>query len=341
MSATTKIVRFYTAGEPEVLKVEEAPIPVPKKGEVRIRVQALGLNRAESMYRRGQYLVQPVFPTSLGNEAAGIVDAVGEGVSHLKVGDHVSVLSPSQVHWPAYAEEAVFPADYVIKHPSNLTPEEAASVWTAYLTAYFALVDVGKLSKGQYALITAASSSTALGAIQIAKALGANVIATTRTDSKKQKILDAGADHVIATNTEDLEKRVLEITGGKGANVIFDPVIGPQITTLAKVVADYGYLILYGLLSGEPTPFPIFPLFAKRGVSVQTYKVFDFYGSSPLGLPRDEEATQRAVKFITEHLQKGTFKPIIAKVFRGIDSIVEAHRFLEANEQTGKIVVTV
>ena len=337
---TAKVVRFHQSGGPEVLQVEDLPRPEPKEGEVRIKVQAIGLNRAEVMFRTGAYVEQPQFPSLIGVEASGIVDALGPGVNGIKIGDEISVATgQSMGRYGTYGESVLVPAGYAIPYPSNLTPVEAASVWVQYLTAWFAFTDVANLQAGQHVLITAATGGAGLGAIQIAKALGALTIATTRAASKKRALLDAGADHVIVTSTEDLPARVKEITAGKGAELIFDPVAGKTLSTLAEAVAWGGNIILYGALGGLDVPYPISAGFV-RNFGLRTYLVYNFCGLPTLGLPRNEAAFSRAAKFINANLASGKLKPIIARTFP-LAKIQEAHHYMESDEQVGKIVVTV
>jgi NADPH:quinone reductase-like Zn-dependent oxidoreductase len=327
----TRVVRFHAIGEPEVLRIEDVDVPPPGADEVRIRVEALGLNRAESMFRRGQYIVSPKFPERLGYEAAGIVDSVGAKVTSLVPGDAVSVIpSLSMQRWPAYGELATFPADLVVKHPSNLSWQEAAAAWMQYITAYGALIDVAKLVKGEFVVVTAASSSVGVAAIQIANMIGAIPIAMTRTGLKTRALIDAGAAHVIATEKEDLVARLREITADSGVRVIFDPISGPAVEKLTDAMAYGGILIAYGLLSGEPTPFPLF------NALVKSLTLRGFIYSEIVAHPQRLAA---AKTFIIEGLASGSLKPLIARTFT-FGQIVEAHRYLESNEQMGKIVVT-
>jgi len=337
---TARTVRFSRLGGPEVLQIEDLPIVEPKSGEVRIRVQAIGLNRAEIMFRTGQYLEQPQFPSRIGLEAAGIVEAIGAGVTKVRIGDKVSVATGQSIaKYGTYGETAIVPASSAISYPDNLTPEEAASVWVQYLTAYFAFVDLAKIQPGQSVLITAATGGAGLGAIEVARLLGAVAIATTRSASKQQALLDLRADHVIVTSKEDLGSRVKEITGGRGADLIFDPIAGDTLPTLAEAVAWGGQIILYGALGGTNVPYPLFAAFA-RNFTLRSYVVYSFCGLETLGLRRNEEAFARAVQFINENLASGKLKPVIAKIFP-LSEIQEAHRYMESNQQLGKIVIKV
>ena len=329
---TAKIVRFHKTGGPEVLKIEEMAIPEPGKGEVRLRVQAIGLNRAEVMYRKGQYLVQPKLPSLNGYEAAGVVEAVGPEVDLKLVGKKFSTIPSFDLsQYGVYGEVAIVPAYALGIYPNKLTPSEGTSIWMQYLTAYGALVHFGQIKKSDFVLITAASSSVGIAAIEIVKAEGAISIATTRTSKKKAELLALGADHVIVTEEENVPDRVKEITDGKGARIIFDPVGGKDIEQLAEAASTHGIIFVYGALSPEPTPFPLFTALGK-GLSFRGYTMFEI-----VSLP---ETLNKAKKYIFDHLEAGTFKPKIARTFT-LSNIVEAHKYMESNEQIGKIVVTV
>src|SRR6202167_1194682 len=232
---TAKIVRFHSLGGPEVLKISEEPIPEPGKGEVRLRVKAIGLNRAEVMCLAGQYLETPVLPSKLGYEAAGVVEAVGPDVDKSWIGKKASTVPGFlMTNYGVYGEVALLPASALAVYPEMLTPEEATSIWMQYLTAYGALITNARIGKGDFVIITAASSSVGIAAIEMVKAEGAISIATTRTSKKKDTLTEVGATHVISTQEEDFLARIKEITGGKGARVIFDPVGGKRIELLAQ-----------------------------------------------------------------------------------------------------------
>lgn len=335
-----KIVRFHTLGDADVLKIEDLPLDEPQLGEVRLKVEAIGLNRAEALFRQGKYVEQPNLPSRLGYEAAGIIDAYGEGVTNVKVGDRVSTIAAHSMRkYGVYGEFAIVPARSVSPYPANLSPEEGTSFWIQYLTGYFALVEIGKLQSGQNILITAASSSTGYAAIQLAKAIGAVAIATTRTSRKKQMLLQAGADYVIVTDEEDLALRVMEITSGKGANVIYDPIAGSTLDLLVNAAAKRGTIVLYGVMDNGPSMIPMIPAFLKC-LQFRIYQLFEFTGNSEQGFPGDEEAFARGKQYIYDGLQTGKLKTLIDRTFK-LDEIVEAHRYVESNQQIGKIVVTV
>jgi NADPH:quinone reductase-like Zn-dependent oxidoreductase len=327
-----KIVRFHQIGGPENLKLEETPTREPGEGEVRLRVQALGLNRAEALFVRGLYMEQPVLPAQIGYEAAGVVEAVGPGVDAAWLGKNVSTIpSFTMSKNGVMGEEAIVPVRSLGEYPDTLSPVEAAAIWMQYLTAYGALVGIGKIQPADFVIIPAASSSVGLAAIQIVKAEGAVSIATTRKADKRDELLALGADHVIVTDSEDLPQRVNEITGGKGARLIFDPVAGPFIEKLAQAAAVSGIIIEYGVLSMQPTPFPFRPALAKF-LTVRGYTLMEL-------TPYPEKLTP-AKAYVYDHLKDGRFVPKIAGTFP-LAQLTEAFQYMESNTHVGKIVVTV
>lgn len=327
-----RVIRFHQHGGPEVLRIEHVDVPPSAQGEVRIRVRALGLNRAEALLRAGSYIETPTLPSGLGLEAAGIVESVGTGVEGVAPGDAVSAVPPvSMVRWPAYGELVTFPAALVVRHPPSLSWEAAAALWMPYLTAYGALIDIARLGKGDYVVVTAASSSVGLAVIQIANLAGAIPIAVTRTSAKRQALLAHGAAHVVAAAEEDLAARLREIGGPQGVRVVLDPIGGPIFEALAAGMSRGGILLEYGGLSPEPTPFPLFAALSKS-LTLRGYLVHEILG--------DPARLAAAKAFILGGLARGALRPVIARTFP-FDQIVEAHRYLESNQQFGKIVVTV
>ncbi len=327
-----RTVLFHELGGPEVLRVEEAPIAGPGPGELLVRVDAIGLNRAEVLYRSGQYIEEVrEFPGRLGSEAAGVVEAVGPAVTGFAVGDPISVVPAFSMNdYAVYAERAVVPANAVLHRPEGLDAIGGAAVWMPYVTAYGALVETGGLRAGDTVVITAASSSVGLAALRIADRVGAVPIATTRTAAKREALLKAGAAEVVVTEEEDLADRVLELTGGRGADLAFDAVAGPGVVDLARALAQGGTLLLYGALSGEDTPFP--PMSVMRGKSMRSYVLHE--------ITTDPDGLRRAEAFVASGLRTGAFQPAVDRVFP-FDEIAAAHRYLEAGTQIGKIVVTV
>lgn len=326
----SKVVRFHRLGGPEVLQIDELDVRAPGPCEVKIKVKALGLNRAETMYRSGQYTFTPDMPAALGYEAAGTIESVGEGVSEFAVGDEVNVIPAfSFADYGMYGETVVAPVHALVKQPAGLSSVEAAATWMKYVTAYGALVDIGQLQKGEVVLIRAASSSVGLAAIQIANSLGAIPVALTRTSEKRQALVDAGAVHVIATAEEDLVAAVTRITDGQGARMAFDPVGGPEVGNILRSLSFLGIFFQYGALETSDISVPVMELLGKD-LTIRGYQLFE--------VTQNESRLNRAKAFITEGLENGSLRPIVDKVFK-LDEIVEAHHYMESNSQVGKIVV--
>ena len=327
-----KIVRFHELGGPDALRIEEEPRRQPGKGEVRLKVQAVGLNRAELMFMRDQYVEHPKLPGGLGYEAAGVLEAVGPDVEKSWLGKRVSTIpSFSMNDYAMLGEEVIAPAWALAEYPAKLSPIEGAAIWMQYMTAYGALIAISHVTKGDFVLITAASSSVGIAAIEIVKAEGAVSIATTRKSNKKDELLSLGANHVVATEEEDLVARVKEITAGKGARVTFDPVGGPSVEKLAKAAAIGGTIFEYGLLSMQPTPFPLFSALPK-GLCLRGYSLME--------VTRDPQKLPAAKKYVYDRLADGRFRPKIAKVFPFAQT-AEAYKYMESNAQVGKVVITV
>ena len=326
----SKVVRIHEQGAPEVMRLEELDVGAPGAGELRVRIEAIGLNRSEAAFRAGQYPVKPKFPTLMGYEACGVVEALGAGIQDLKPGDRICVLPTFRLgEYGVYAEAAIVPARSVVHAPPRLSPIEAASIWMQYFTA-LAILEVTHATVGDYVIIRAASSSVGLAAIQLANWAGATPIAATRRSDKRQALLDHGAKHVIATEESDLVAEVMKITDGKGARIVFDPVGGLYVQTLAEAMAVDGTLFIYGGLSGQPTLHPHWPA-AFKNLSIRGWVASTLWNHP--------ERFARNKALILRGLAEGHLKPVVAKVFR-LDQIVEAHRFLESNQQMGKIVVT-
>ena len=326
----SRVIRFHRTGGPEVLQIDEVDVPAPGPNEVQIRVKALGINRAEVMYRTGQYVIEPNFPAMLGYEAAGTVSAVGSDVVGFALGDAVSVVPAfSFAEYGLYGELVNAPAHAVVKHPETLSFVEAAATWMKFVTAYGALIELGKLQAGEAVLIRAASSSVGLAAIQIANMVGAIPVALTRTSDKREALLQAGAAAVIATQEQDMVTEVMAITKGQGARMAFDPVGGPEVALVLKALSKHGIFFQYGALDTRDIPVSVMDLLGKH-LTLRGYQLFE--------ITEDQEKLERAKHFINEGLAGGQLRPVIDRTF-GFDEMAEAHRYMESNAQVGKIVV--
>ncbi|HWX27639.1 MAG TPA: zinc-dependent alcohol dehydrogenase family protein [Steroidobacteraceae bacterium] len=323
-------VRFHTFGGPEVLQIENVIVPEPGPDEVRLRIKAIGLNRGEILMRSGRAATRAKLPAQLGVEAAGIIEIVGSHVKNFAVGDRVAVV-PGDLGRCYYGEVALAPARTLVKVSPTQSWQDAAATWMAFGTAWTGLVDIARLSRGQTVLITAASSSAGLAAIQTARKVGASPVALTRTHLKAPALLEAGATHVIATEEQDVVAEVARLTGGKGAELVFDAVGGPAFERLAEASATGGLLLTYGRFSPEVTPLPLAQVLWKD-LTIRGFVL-------PNAVVHDEKLADLK-QFVGEGLASGTLRPIIARTFP-FDEIVAAHRYLESGSQFGKVVVTV
>lgn len=327
----SRVVRFHTLGGPDVLQVERRPIPEPGLDEVLIQVKAIGLNRADVMFRRGTYLEKPTFPSQLGFEAAGTVVSCGQNVSWLQPGDAVCILPGFDLtRYGVYGDHAVVPQNHIVRQPDGLTPVEAAALWMGYLTAYGGLIEAGRLRAGDLVLITAATSSVGLAAIQLARQAGAIPIATALKSENRDALLALGAEAVIATQEESLGERLLQLTKGK-LNCAFDAVGGPQVMEVAECMDTAGRIVIHGALSPESTPFPL-KLAIRKSLTMRGY-VYTEVTTNP-------KVLERGQAFIAKGIAAGVIRPHIDRIFP-LDDVVEAHRYLEAGRQFGKIVLSV
>lgn len=325
-------VRFHEIGGPEVLRIEDLEPRPPGPGEMSIRVEAVGLNRAEANFRRARYIEQPrSLPSLIGYEAAGAVESLGPGVTGFEPGEPVSVVPAFSMNdYGVYGERAVVPVSAVVRRPAPISATVGAASWMAFLTVYGALVDIGGIRAGDAVVVNAASSSVGLAALRTVAHLGGVPIAVTRNSGKKEQLRRAGAAAVVGTDRDDLVAEVMRATDGAGARFVFDAVAGPGVRELARAVAPGGIHFIHGTLSGQPTPFP--GAETMRAYSMRSYTLFE--------ITKDPGRLREAERFITAGLLTGGLAPVVDRVFP-LEEIVEAHRYLESNLQVGKVVVSV
>jgi NADPH:quinone reductase len=330
-ASAASVVQLTDIGPPcAVLRLVHVPVPEPGKGEVRIRVNAFALNRADWLYAQGWHYTAPTIPSRIGSECSGIVDAVGTGVANVVAGDRVATVPFDTSNHGVQGEFAIVPAAYVAPWPDGLTAIQATSVWMQYLTAYFALVEVSRVGSADTVLVAAASSSAGLGAIQVAKVLGAHVVATTRTASKVPVIASAGADlTLVMEDSTRISDLLLEATDGRGVNVVYDPVAGPFMRRYLGGLAMHARVFLYGLLSGAPTELDLVAL-VRRAAIVHPYSMFNHVC--------DPAQLRRGIDFVLEALAARRLVPAIGRVFSYTQTL-EAYRALDRDDYYGKIVV--
>ncbi|MGH8410228.1 MAG: zinc-dependent alcohol dehydrogenase family protein, partial [Pseudomonas sp.] len=224
----SRTIRFHKFGPAEVLKCEEHAAALPAPGEVQVRVEAIGISWYDTLWRQNLASSHARLPAGIGQEMAGIVTAVGEGVDDLEVGDKVaSFPAQSPNDYPVYGELIVLPRSSVTRYPDVLSPIEASVHYTPLLIAYFGYVDLARVKPGQFALVTDASHCAGPSFVQLGKALGVRVIAATKTAEEREYLLSLGAEKVIVTEEEDLLMRINKITDTRGVDVVFDGLGGP------------------------------------------------------------------------------------------------------------------
>lgn len=334
----SRVIRFHQFGPPEVLKCEELPTPAPAAGEVLVRVQAIGVSWKDVLWRQNLAPEQAALPSGLGFELAGEVLAVGAGVGDLPLGSRVaSFPAHTPDHYPAYGDVVLMPRAALAVYPEVLTPVEASVYYTGLLVAYFGLVDLAGLKAGQTVLITEAARMYGPVSIQLAKALGARVIASTKSAEEREFLREQGADKVVVTDEQDLVLEVERFTEGKGVNVILDELGGPQMTLLGDVSATRGKLVLYGCNGGNESAFPACAAFKKH---LQFYRhcLMDFTGHPEMGLERNDESVSKALAHIEQLTRDRLLKPVVDRVFE-FDQVVEAHRYMETCPKRGRVVI--
>jgi NADPH:quinone reductase-like Zn-dependent oxidoreductase len=325
-------IRIHEFGGPEVLKMEEVAFGEPGAGEVRLRIHAIGINRTEVTLRSGRSPAKPALPASIGFEAAGVIEALDEKVVGFKIGDRVALVPAyGAAQYALYGEVAFAPARSLVAIPDAISFADAAATWAAFGTAWAGLVALAALKSSQTVAIGAASSSVGLAAVQIARRLGANPIALTRTSHKSPSLLEHGAAAVIATGESDAAAELRRLTRGKGADLVFDPVGGATFAKLVQGTANGGTVILYGAMSPEPTAIPPLDILA-RDVTIR--------GLALTSVTKNDAQLAALKEFVSVGVADRTLRPTIARTFP-LERIVDAHRFVESGEQIGKIVITV
>jgi NADPH:quinone reductase-like Zn-dependent oxidoreductase len=343
---TMRAVVITGHGPPEMLQVQERPDPPVGPGEVRIAVNAAGINFADTLARLGLYPDAPKPPCVVGYEVAGEVESVGEGVEGHAVGDRVL----AGTRFNGQAELVTVPADQVIALPKKLSFEEGAAFPVNYGTAYAALVIMGGLKAGERVLIHAAAGGVGISATQIAKGIGAEIFGTASA-SKHDAIREQGVDHPIDYRNRDFEEEVLRITGGEGVDVAMDALGPTSFRKDYRLLRPGGRLIMYGaseiqtgsgkrdiraaLRAMTRMPLATMPWWKSVGVMNENKGVF---GLNMLSWWDREGSLDRVTEPLMAGLEKGELKPVVAEAFP-FDRAPDAHRFIEERRNVGKVVL--
>ena len=322
----TKVIRVTRTGGPEVLSWEETPLSSPGEGEVSLRHSAIGLNYIDVYFRSGLYPAEPPFVPGL--EAAGVVEAVGAGVSDLVPGDRVAYASPPL---GAYSEQRVMPAHAVVKVPDGIDDKQAAAMMLKGMTTEYLLRRTFSVNAGDTILFHAAAGGVGLIACQWAKHLGATVIGTVGSDEKAELAAAHGCEHPIVYTRENVVERVREITDGEGVPVVYDSVGKDTFSDSLDCLRPRGMLVLFGQSSGPVPPFEIATLSTKGSLYLTRPTLFSYVAS------RSElEACAGALMDVV--LSKAV-RIEVNQTFP-LREAAEAHRALEARATTGSTVLS-
>ena len=321
-------------GAPEVLRVVERDKPVPGAGELLIRVAASGVNRPDVLQRKGNYPVPPGASDLPGLEVAGVIesgDAAAMAAANLKVGDRVCAL----IAGGGYAQWCVAPVGQCLPSPAGLSDTEAASLPETFFTVWSNVFDRARLQAGETVLIQGGTSGIGVTAIQMAKALGATVIATAGSDEKCQACLKLGADHAINYKTQDFQAECQRITKGRGVDVILDMVAGDYVAREVETLAEDGRLVIIAVQGGIKAQFNAGLVLRRR---------LQITGSTLR--PRPVAFKTAIARNLREHvwplIEQGKIRPVIFATFAAssADGAAQAHRLMETNQHIGKIVLT-
>ena len=324
-SDTSRRAVIRAFGGPDAIELEDVVLPPPGTGEVRMRSTAIGLNFIDTYHRSGLYPIE--LPSGLGVEAAGVVEAVGEGVNGFAVGDRVCTFGPER---GAYASTRNIAASVLFKTPDDVSDELAAAALLKGCTVEFLAERCAFVKPGEHILVHAAAGGVGLLLVQWLKAVGALVIGTVSTKEKARLARDAGADHVILYGNEDVAPQVRELTGGQGVRISFDGVGQDTWAASLDSVARRGLIVSYGNASGPVTGVALGQLAAKGSLFVTRPGLFDYYRS-----PAEREAGSARM---FEMLASGALTVSIGQRYP-LDDIVQAHIDLEARKTVGSTII--
>jgi len=328
----TKIITFSEYGSPDVLCIETETQSTPGPSEVKLRMSAVALNRANAMFREGIYVYEAAFPSRIGTEGVGTIVEIGSEVTDWSIGQRVNLLPPENESRDGYAAEYVIaPQSKLLPTPEGMSDRIAATAWVPFLTLYHTFVEQKQAAEGRWIVLPAASSSVALAANALAHQLGAKTIGLTRTREKQSLLEQEGYDALVISGEENVPERIMEITSG-GADFIFDPVGGPALETLAASIKPGGEINVYGALDAEVTPLPIFALMTS-GAKISCYMVYE--------LLNDPVRLAKAIDYFMDLFENSQLAPVADKNEFSFAGISEAFRHMESNTQFGKIIVTI
>ena len=319
-----RAIRIHEVGGPEVLRYEEVPVGEPGPGQARVRISAAGVNFVDTYHRTGLYPLP--LPSGLGVEGAGVVEAVGAGVTHVREGDRVAYAGPLG----SYSETRLVPADRLVKLPDGVSDRVAAAILLKGLTVHALVRRTHAVKPGETVLWHAAAGGVGLIAVQWLKAIGATVIGTAGSDEKAALARSHGCDHVIVYTREEFPKRVRELTGGAGVPVVYDSVGKATFDGSLDCLAPLGLMVSFGNASGAVPPFDLGVLSRKGSLFVTRPTVFTYIAK--------REDLERGASELFELVRSGKVKVDIGRTWP-LAQAADAHRALEGRETTGSVLL--
>jgi NADPH2:quinone reductase len=320
-----RAIVFSETGGPEVLKLSDVPKPEARPGMVLIKVHAIGVNFADTRFRQGTYVAKPKLPDTPGMEAAGVVEALGEGASGFKVGDRVAAFTVK-----SYAEYCQAPASMVLPLPDAVSFVDGAAFPIQVLTAYHMLHTADSTGPGRTVLVHSAAGGVGVVAVQLAKAAGARVFGTVSSDAKAKLVTEHGADAVINYETQKFADEVLRLTDNRGVDLILDAVGKPTFEEGLRCLAPLGHLILYGRAGGPTDPLNVATL-SPKSVKVSGFMVPTITRLFP-------EKTRASAEHCFGLMRAGKLRLHIGKTFP-LAQAADAHRHIESRQSTGKLIL--
>ena len=314
--------------EPEQMKLEDVPLPEPGPGEVRIKNRAASLNFYDILLIQGKYQVKPPLPFTPGSEVAGTIDAVGSQVTGFSIGDRVQAMAIGG----GFAEYSLASSDKTFPVPDRMSYEEAAAMIVIYQTSYFALKNRTTIREGEWLLVHAGAGGVGLSAIQIGRAFGARVIATAGSAEKLDVCLSEGAEHAFSYADESWVEQVKNVTGGRGADIIYDPVGGDVFDLSTKCIAPEGRLLVIGFAGGR------IPSIAANRILLKNISVIGVYWGGYL--ERHPQFMKEAQADLLSMYEAGAIKPVVSATYPLSDAAT-ALRALAARKTHGKVVLTI
>lgn len=325
MLHSMKAIQVHRAGGPEVLELADLPKPSPGRGQVLIKVEAVGLNFADILYVAGEYLVRTRYPAIPGMEFAGLVEELGEGVEGLQLGRRVAALGRRG----AFAEYAVVDARSVLLVPPQMSAAEAAAFPVSYFTAYFALQTQAQARPGEWVLIQAAAGALGTASIQIAKTLGLQAVALASSEEKLALCRSLGADVTLLNTQDNLVDAVKNATEGKGVEILMEVVGGAGFAHSLEMLAYRGRLLVIGSASRELAQF--YPVSLMKGNQSVTGVWLTPFLSDPAEM-------QAATAFLIPLVASGKIKPVVGERFK-LEEAARAFAFVQSRKNTGKVIL--